>query len=297
MKIITLDSSQINQYLKCPLSWKLQYVDLLSIVGASEKALNMGTVMHDLLDRFYNLRAGGIDFKDAAEHAARNFMLGLENNPEGWKKIPALKEEDVAFVVERFMMYVFHYAATGRDFKVVASPDGKAGVELGFSKEFKSGRTASGTKYVFIIEGRIDLLAELEMLNNSLCVVDHKTQSRFNNLYEYSIQFLTYAWAARARYAVINYIGFQADKDVNKWFRRQVINITPFMIHRWEKQVERVFYQILSGDIRENLGSCAGAFGSNPCQFTKLCETESPDMKKSIIKSNYLVGEAKWRPW
>jgi hypothetical protein len=297
MKIITLDASQIVQYLKCPLSWKLQYVDLLSIVGASEKALNMGTVMHDLLDRFYRIRSSGEDFKLAAETAARDFTANLADNKEEWRKIPALKEEDITFVVERFMMYVFHYAATGRDFKVMSAPNGDAGVELGFSKEFRSGKTASGKKFVFIIEGRIDLLAKLEVYGDELCVVDHKTQSRFNNLYEYSVQFLTYAWAARARYAIINYIGFQAEKDVNKWFRRQPVKITPFMMHRWEKQVERVFYRILSGDLSENLVSCAGAFGSNPCQYTKLCETESPDMKNSIIKSNYLVGESKWRPW
>lgn len=297
MRIITLDASQISQFLFCPVSWKFKNQDLLNIVGANEKALSMGTVMHDLLDRFYKKRAASAPYEKAAQEAAQEFLDGLNKDPDNWKKIPQLGTADVEFVIKRFMMYVFHYAGSGRDFKIATTPDGKPGVELGFAREFRSGKTARGEKYVFIVEGRIDLLVELEMFNGVLGFVDHKTYSRERNLYDYTIQFLTYAWAARARYGIINNIGMQKDGGGDKWFKRDPIKFEPFMLHRWEKQVERVFYSILSGRIEENLKSCAGAFDSNPCQYTKICETESVQLRNNIIKTNYVTGESKWRPW
>ena len=59
-----------------------------------------------------------------------------------------------------------------------------------------------------------------------------------------------------------------------------------------------VFYEV-SGEKRfkRNRGACAGSFDSNPCQFTKICETEDKEMQNNIIANNYVKAEKVWRPW
>jgi len=291
-RTLTLDASQMTQHLKCPLSRTYQYDDGLTIIGASERSLNMGTVMHSLLDMYYRERVlhPQVEYTSQVKKVTDEYIKS-----DQWAGL--LNLEDLEFVMERFLYYTVNYTGGGNDFSVAGTPSGEAGVELGFSKELGRVHLASGQEIVFIVEGRIDLLVNVNSLGGVLAFVDHKTQSRENTLYKYTPQFLTYAWAAGVEYGVVNYIGFQSTGGAQKWFRREIIPFPKYVITEWEKQMWSIFYKIAGGGQREkNLGSCSGSFQSNPCQFVKLCETESPELRSNIMSSSYLKSE-KWRPW
>jgi len=292
-RTLTLDASQMTQHLKCPLSRTYQYDDGLTIIGASERAMNMGTVMHSLLDLYYRERVAHpqVEYTSQVKKVTDAYIKS-----DAWANL--LNLEDLEFVMERFLYYTVNYTGAGNDFNVASSYMGKAGVELGFSKELGRVKTSRNEEIVFIVEGRIDLLVNISSLGGVLAFVDHKTQSRENTLYKYTPQFLTYAWAAGVEYGVVNYIGFQTTGGASQWFRREVIPFSKYLITEWEKQMWSIFYKIAGGGQREkNLGSCSGSFQSNPCQFVKLCETSDPGLRSNIEANNYLKSPTKWRPW
>ncbi len=287
---LTLDASQMAQHLKCPLSRTLQYDEGLTIVNANDRGLNMGTVMHSLLDSYYTKRTLGTekDYTKIAKSVIEDYIKHGE-----WQKL--VTEEDVEFIIQRFVYYTVNYTGSGRDFNVNVV-NGVAGVELGFSKELYRFVNAKRELMIFIVEGRIDLLANVEMLGGQLAFVDHKTQSMEGTLYQFNPQFRTYAWATGAKYGIVNYIGFQTTGKADKWFKRDIIQFSPFIISQWEKAMIQVFYELITDKNKQNLGSCSGAFGKFPCQYVKLCETASPELRSNIIANNYIKGE-KWRPW
>ncbi|MEK6880045.1 MAG: PD-(D/E)XK nuclease family protein, partial [Nanoarchaeota archaeon] len=56
--ILTCDASQIKQFQTCPLSWYYQYKENLRLPGLKmDTAPDKGTLIHDLCDIYYNLRA------------------------------------------------------------------------------------------------------------------------------------------------------------------------------------------------------------------------------------------------
>ncbi len=290
---LTLDASQMTSHLKCPLMRTYQYDEGLTIIGANDRSMNMGTIMHSLLDMYYRERVKepGENYTKQVKKVNDEYIKNGE-----WEKLISI--EDLEFVLERFLYYCVNYTGGGNDFSVVNTPSGGAGVELGFSKELGRVKISNKLTLVFIVEGRIDLLVNIQSLGGVLAFADHKTQSRENTLYKNTPQFLTYAWAAEVQYGVVNYIRFQQTGNPEKWFRRQILNFSPYEIREWEKQMWNIFYKIAGGgQYDKNLGACSGAFQSTPCQYVKLCETGSPELRSNIMANNYIKSETKWRPW
>jgi hypothetical protein len=260
--------------------------------------MNMGTVMHSLLDFYYKKRSAVEGLQEYGTES--NYMTHVKESVEEyvksevWKEL--LSEEDLEFVIKRFTFYAINYTGSGTDFKVKKNESGEAGVELGFAKELARIKTSSKSELVFIVEGRIDLLIQTQSFEGD-AFVDHKTQDREGTLYKYTPQFRTYAWATGMKYGIVNYIGFQKTGTPALWFKREIIPFSPYLIREWEGAMKSVFFDIVGGGSRkQNLGSCSGAFNKFPCQFTKICETESQELRESIIQVNYIQGE-KWRPW
>lgn len=294
-KIIALDSSQLNQYMKCPLSWAYAYRENLMLTGAARDALDRGSIMHLYLDAFYKIK----DY----HQSDMNNRLSAANSICFKVRETALREfpdmaEGLPFIEKRFIEYVTYY--TNRDLTPLVNA-GVTACELGFSKPLYE-----DDEYLFLVEGKIDLL-HIDQNSKEMIVVDHKTQSRVNNLYDYRPQVLTYCWAAKCNYFMYNYVGLQEDKNGallknDNLFRRSVISVPDWMLTRWENHMLEIFWEITSVEtmkdtnIHKNLGSCAGAFDSSPCQFHYLCETKDDNMRQHLKAFKYEVRPT-WEPW
>lgn len=291
--ILTLDASQISTFQWCPLSWWYSYKENLIKKGIKTTALDTGTLVHSLLDIYYNLRAAepNVDKLIQASAAIESFKLA--------KLTQDLELEN--FLCQRFLLYVQRYLSD--DFNVIVN-NGVSGVELGFSKVLYE-----DSNVLFIVEGRIDLINYIQ--GDIPAFTDHKSQSRFNELYGYTPQFKTYAWATGYEYGIVNYFGLQDDKDnkllkAGKLFRRTLIHFEPWMIQEWELKMLNIFWDIknlIDGPMIElaiynvrNDNSCAGSFNSNPCQFTDICEIGNFEMKQKIKEFKYNKKES-WTPW
>jgi hypothetical protein len=275
---ITLDSSQIKTYLSCPRKWELAHKEHLVLSGASREALNKGTIMHKMLEFFYLAKKDGLSPLDAGEEAVIKFIAS--------KEAELVDSKTSEFLIQRFRMYVITYQ--NNDFEPL-------GVEIGFSHIFYEDEFKR-----YILEGKIDLLAREK---DEIPFIDHKTQGRFMNLYPLTPQFLTYAMVSKAKRALYNIIGLQKEINVNT-FRRVPVLFEEHHIHTWKWQVMKIFdtiYQTTNHNFYtgfpQNFGECGGAFGSNPCQFTGLCELNPDNVELINNLKAFKYEKVEWRPW
>jgi hypothetical protein len=287
MITIALDSSQLVNKLKCSEKWNLSGRQHLVLSGTKTGPLDNGTVFHKLLELYYIERFHK-NVYDAGQEALVKFLPSEEAK--------LIDDETKLFLIKRFREYVMNYASS--DFQPLRIA-GIPSIELGFSSIFYEDEHRK-----FIIEGKIDLLTSYR---EDLSFVDHKTQGRAMNIYPYTPQFLTYAMVTKSKKAVINII--RLHKELTKdTFLRVPITFAPHQIEHWKHQVMREFMEIYSVLIKaeaegkspifeKNLGECGGAFNSNPCQFTQLCELApgSQEIYENLKKFKY--HEKIWTPW
>lgn len=293
---VILDNSQIVAYETCPRLWFHSYQDSLRLASPTgdSKLLNYGSHVHSLLEVYYTLRT-----LNPEENFANHAKAVLELTAKLESKIAerySFSSEDIIFLRNRFLQYCLVYGAN--DFRPLLLK-GRPSVELGFSKILYE-----DANHLFIIEGRIDLLAQM---SGETFFVDHKLQGSARDHYKFSTQFLTYAWATIPR-GMINYIGAQKEFVKNTLRRSELIRFNDHIIEEWRAQtLEEVFFPI-SREVSRNGGpsvhaqfaknrfACSGPFNTSPCAFTSLCETKSPEMVESMKNFKYVKVEP-WRPW
>ena len=286
--IITLDSSQIKQFLICPESWNLKYQQQLRKSGYwTKKYADAGTIFHYLLDRYYTFKSFEKE-KDpikCANNAVKLLKIhGLENEL-------GISDEDRAFIRERFTQYSFNYM---NDPMRVLGSGTKLGVETGFSVVIYE-----DAHYIFVLEGKIDLLADL---GGIICFVDHKTRARSDlNLYGLKIQFLCYSLATGFRYGMYNYIGMAAKYDPKKTFERKLHYIPEWRVKEFKEYIIENVYRHLANKqhytMPRNLNSCSGPDEKRPCEYCMLCDNRNDQKIYDGIKKQFYEKAPRWSPW
>ena len=295
--IITLDSSQLKSYMTCSQQWCMNYIENYQLHYTKTVYLDRGSFVHKILEVFYILRA--LNPNEDRFKTQRTVI-------ELWKKGKLFREsglskDDEKFICERFVQYVMTYISN--DF-IPQIRNGIPGVEIGFSKVLYEGHD-----FIYIVEGKIDLISKTNHPKPFDCFIDNKSQERLKELYPFKPQFLTYAWATGFKWGIINYFRLQQKYDAEITFRRKLIYFETWQIEKWKEVMLKIFKAIhevmyineiddmnkLRPEMFEqNLNSCSGAHESFPCQFAMVCE--NPGQEEGIKKVYYNKRE-KWSPW
>lgn len=310
---LILDSSQIALFLECPTMWYYSNFKQLIPAGVPTEsdAMNAGTYGHKLLDIAY--RHQHLSLNDridlAFSYDPDNDICECGCNKEFHKELPALGglvecgrckkclggfkakpfslPQEARFAVRnRLRDYFLYYQ--NNDF-LVPSPQH---VEVGFSENIYE-----DDENLFVLEGRIDLLASLQGLD---MVVDHKFQLREHDLYDKSIQFKNYAMASKRTTLMINYI--RLHKAVGKsTLVRKPVSFTGIELRAWKQRLVGIYFKVKQSiqaneTFEQNWASCSGRYGY-PCYFTSLCEEVDNNMRKAKINQLYKIKPVEWRPW
>lgn len=278
---LVVDSTQITQFLTCPQSWVLGFVEGIEKNDLPPARMrDMGTFGHLLLERYYKFRTNEILSRHAYEHTLDIMQ------PEDWK---LLKEEDKNLVCKRFEEYLQVYSIKG-DIRPVDLDS----VEIGFTETIYEDDTI-----LLVLEGKIDVIARRE---DGQYIVDHKFQGARNNLYKKSVQFRNYTMVADLGMLAINYI--RLTKNIDQFtFERQFCLFSPLERAWWKKEITGIMRSMLfireslesTQEIPKNYSSCQGKFGSH-CQYTNICEHTDQTLIKNIKTFEYKPKEI-WRPW
>lgn len=315
-QVLTLDSTQIEQFLVCPQLWSYSSRENLTLYEPGEKkeAMLMGTYGHAILDIFYKNMASGMN------HAAA-LQAGFSYDPDvvtctcGHAKTAHSLKEDLAinflgimcstdkcnctnFIPQPFNLSTQNRALVKNRIRDYAykwlgndiMPDSPESVEVGFSHKLYEDDLR-----LYILEGRIDILGSIQGLS---CIVDHKFQLRAHQLYQKSVQFRNYSLVTRKPMLVVNYIRL-AKTITEDTLSRDIISFSPIEWQWWQGQLVNIYDRILAskqnGTYGQNFSACRGQYGY-PCEFTQLCECSYNPTLVELKKSAYKQKEP-WRPW
>ena len=313
-QVVILDSTQIEAYDTCPTMWYNGYRSSLELIQDQEdennslKAIRMGTLGHKWLEIFYTHKAMGCSTTSAV-NLANAFDPDLADELD-LHQFPLDKDQRKT-VIERMQFYWMKYAnddfqpACRQDYDI--SVDANSGlpidgfkkvplVERGFSYEL-----FNSPEYLFILEGRIDLIAPIGN-STQLGFVDHKLQLRERQLYPKSIQFKNYALATGLNYGIINYIRLHQTVSA-KTLVRQLISFNSFEIRTWRSELIEIYVNVAkdlkAGDPKwafaRKRSQCSGKFGYT-CQFAHICEEPDREVGELIKLQRYKTKQ-EWKPW
>lgn len=322
--ILTLDSTQLTNYLTCGEMWNLGDRLQLEKVGRGleqvDSVLLQGTYGHKILDIYYTHRAHGLNLVlslnralaevDAAIdnevcecghkgedhiHEALNLMCNIDKCPclKFESKPLALNSELRRFVKDRVRLYAYNYESS--DF-VPTAPES---VEVGFSHNL-----FEDSERLYVLEGKMDMIGTLQGLP---VIADHKFQASAHMLYPKSIQARNYAMAGRTNMFLYNYIRLTQKVDEST-FKRQISSFTHLEHEQWKVELIHIYNRIyntivLNGGIFDkNFSQCKGyskSYDGKPrwCKFVDICEEVNPNLREMKQNQFYEIKKVKWQPW
>jgi hypothetical protein len=253
--------------------------------------MDMGTLVHDLLARYYNRRAlnPSNNYLMDAHWVFEEFIASRIIQNYGFDL-----QEVGGFLRQRWGQYVMFYPPN-IDFLPIVHK-GEAATEVGFSKIIFQDKLR-----IYVLEGRIDLLSTIQARSITFKIFwDHKSQDKASYFYRYTPQFKTYALATGYRYAGVNYFGLQKDSNNENVFRRQIFNIPEHLITEWKAFIINKFHRIYNFKkygipLEKNRGACPGTYDTHPCVFTRVCDEQTD--KQDIIKWFNFIKVEPWQPW
>lgn len=328
-QILVLDSSQIATWGECNQQWNLKYNENLTSSNQIRDDMAQGTYGHKLLELYYTNLALGQKTADAWHdanlfHAAGDFPLPIQKrefvHKRCWEYVCTYAQNDIIPLMgqpEKRIVFGPHTSSmdheyclkcgANREYVISQGPNGTCGqnpetklfpkplVEQGFSYPL-----LDTPEYLFVLEGRIDVMA---MLNNgSRGVVDHKFQGRERSLYGKSIQFRNYAMVCDFNYVVVNYIRLhQAISE--KTFVRDTIYFSSLEKQLWKRRLIEKYKKIAQEralasqfGFQKEESACSGKFGY-PCEFTKICNDNHDLISINAVKEQFYTKREVWKPW
>jgi len=279
---LALDSSQIVAYMTCPQLWKYQYKDNLEPLERKHAAFSKGTLVHSVLESYYkNIDSGVPTATKCGLDVVDKYRLDYLKDPKC-----ELTKDDLDLIAARFILYTAKY----QNDLVPVVHNGKKVVELGFSYPL-----VDNDLFLFVLEGRIDLITQSERHN---CVVDHKSQGRYSKYNARRVQFLNYALGMNVNHMMVNIFPLQAKFDDKNMFR-QLFYYSPETMRQWKTKLTQIFFRIANSimlsQVERNESACEGKYGY-PCDFCQLCDEHSEQVYNNLIKFKYKKREP-WSPW
>lgn len=281
---IILDASQLNVFEACPRKW--YYDQVLNLTTArTNPSLSTGSCWHEVLKFYYTK---GMEQPPLSNHLKETieFAHFLATGPRSieWPRI----KDNPKFFIDRIRAYFINYLYKDDTTQVIA-------VEKGFSTLLYE-----DSERRYILEGMIDLISLENHLG--LTVTDHKTQQRYDTLYEYNHQLCNYLSFTGAEYFRYNYIGQQESQNANT-FHRQIFKAPPGMLAQWRKDVLKTFQEmerfVIEGmseaSFPRRRNSCDTKYGT--CQFHKICQEPDDSPWIPSILTAYKPKEKIWKAW
>lgn len=283
---IILDASQIEIFEACPRKWYYSYV-LNLVPHVPYSPFDIGSYYHECLRHYYtSLRtyrnSSAILFQSIINFA-KDDNLFTKYNINGM--------ENRLFHIKRLISYLNKYEDEDYTMDIIA-------IEQGFSYLLYEDNNRR-----YILEGKIDLVYNDPI--TKLTVMDHKTQARKSDRWEFNHQVCNYLNFTKANYFVYNYIGLQ-DSLPKDGLRREIYKPAEGMLDQWLTEVKLTFDQmydyLINGtkpdeyDMPRRRSACdSSKYGL--CQYHKLCSVPDGSQWVEVVKSAYKEKDEVWRPW
>jgi len=273
-KNVVLDATILSTLMSCARLTDFRFNYNFISIGGKSNSLEMGSIVHTILERYYKAVIDGKSRTDAVQIGMNSGKVFSDENANN------SSPEELQLVFNTMEQYFDHYK---NDFWVPLKVEYVERKEVYVDDEIRIGWKA-----------KIDVLIDT---NQGIYSVDHKTMKQRRDTVSLNNQFMGQCVLLGTNKVIINKIGFQTTLKPNEKFTRPTVNYNAARLAEW-REVILPYYAKLMLLYSENeywppnYTHCENKYGK--CNFIEVCEAP-PNLREDEIRRLFTVGE-RWDP-
>ncbi len=293
---VILDSQLLNSFQSCEEHFNLRFNHNLVPKTGMGKAIEQGSMMHDMLETFYRSKKEGLSRVNSFSKAISTgnlvitgceFCIAGAVNKEKpctihkdnkFQGLNTANIDDAHMVMQTFEQYYEFW-----------KNDSWTTLEV----EYVKGKVIYEDDEISVLwKAKIDwLIDNLEGVFST----DHKTASRREEVLPLDNQFIGQCAVTEQTKMFRNVIGFQTSLKPAEKFTRDAVNFSRVRIEEWKLEVASYAYDLVSCNenkrYRHRFTSCRKRYGD--CIFRHVCCGEPSDRGR-LIEEQFKIADKVW---
>lgn len=272
-KNVIFDSQILSTLMSCPRLTDFRFNMNLVSLGGKSRSLEMGSIVHHVLENYYKFIIEGKFRSTAIEHA-----LILGKNYAKTDEVMNCTPEEIEWVFKTCEQYFEFYK---NDHWVPLEVETVKGQLLYEDDDIR-----------VMWKAKFDMLTDT---NQGIYPVDHKTMSQRRDTLSLNNQFMGQCILSGTRMMFVNKVGFQKSLKPNEKFERVIMSYSQDRLHEWQMEILPYYAQLYLAYAEgqywpPNYTHCENKYGF--CQFKGVCSADR-GMREEELRQAFVVGE----PW
>lgn len=277
-KNIILDATVLSSLMSCPRMLDMRYNHSLVPISGKSRSLEMGTMVHKILEVYYKHIINGFKRNDAI---AQGMIAGEEYAQYGEDDTPPqIGVENIQLVFTTMEQYFDYYK---NDHWNPLEVEVVKGAVLYEDDEIR-----------VLWKAKMDLVTDT---NQGIYPVDHKSMSQRRPDITLNNQFIGQCILQGTRLMFVNKVGFQTSLKPAEKFTRAPINYSMDRLLEWQTIILPYYarFMLMYSETEywpPNFTHCDTKWGQ--CVFRQVCESDR-HMREEELRLNFTTVE-KWDP-
>jgi len=300
-KSVILDATTLSSLMSCARLTDLRYNRSLAPIGGKSNSLEVGSLVHKVLEGFYLSLASG---KERAVAIAKGMELGqlyikscpfctgfnepgkppcghkvneypgMQNTPADSGKVDGREQIGYNYALDTCQQYFDHYK---NDSWIPILVENTQSALLYEDEEIR-----------ILWKAKLDLTVDT---NNGIYPVDHKTMKQRRDTMSLNNQFIGQCIVTKTRGVIINKIGFQSSLKPSEKFTRPLISYSLDRLTEWSQIIVPYYAKLMAvydetGYWPPNFTHCENKYGF--CSFKSVCEADM-SMREEELRINFEI--------
>ena len=303
-KNVIMDATMLSSLMSCGRYFDIRFNHRLVSSHGKSNSLEVGSLIHKVLEVFYKHKINGFDPKTSigqAMAAGQLYISGCQfcASSTSTEKLPCGHEpgeypgmSNTPEMSEKWTVgWRFALETCEQYFKFY---DGDAFIPL--NCEYVKGEVLYEDEEIRVLwKAKFDLTVDTNQIG--IVSMDHKTFKQNRNKTTLSNQFMGQCCLLNSRNVIVNKIGLQTTLNIKDRLTREVVSYSADRLAEWRQEILPYYaYKFIQYQESEywppDYTHCDNLFGS--CPYKQVCESDR-GMREEVLRNNYQIAPV-WDP-